>query len=408
MQSIYWTRENGDTANVETSPPISFPITLAPRFKGNVPASVTIPIKSQDSIPETGLIVNAHVPGESRAYESRAATYHPALSSHPIPVTSGLDMNFIEQTGDGQSYRVRAGSWIVHEPLILPRGSSLEVGPGTTLSFARRAFLLVRGPVSFVGTVDQPIVFEGIVDSEGSGAWQGIVVMEASSSSEWSHVTVRQTSGIKYPSWSLTGGVTFYYSDIKMNQVQFTGNVGEDALNIIHSDFDLEDIRISDTASDAFDSDFSTGVIRGSLFQDIGQIGGGDAFDLSGSDVTMADTRFFRINDKALSVGENSRLTADRIEVEDVGTGAASKDRSQLHISDSTIKGARVAGLLAYIKKSEYGPARLTTESTTISDCEIPAKVQIGSYLSQDGEILNTEVLDVDDLYKTVMKRGGR
>ena len=292
--------------------------------------------------------------------------------------------------------------------MILPRGSSLQIEPGTTLRFAPQAFLLVRGPVSFVGTADQPIVFEGLAASDGNAAWQGIVVMEATAPSEWAHVTIRSTSGIRYPSWSLTGGVTFYYSDIKMNKVQFTGNVGEDALNIIHSNFELDDIGISDTASDAFDSDFSAGTIRGSRFQDIGQIGGGDAFDLSGSDVTMTDTKFIHINDKALSVGENSKLTADRIVVEDVGTGAASKDRSELHIANSTIKGARVAGLLAYIKKREYGPARLTAENTIITDSEIPAKVQTGSFLSQDGKTVETEDLDVDALYETVMRRGGR
>ena len=86
----------------------------------------------------------------------------------------------------------------------------------------------------------------------------------------------KKNKGIHQDGWQLTGGVIFYKSDVKSFNCEFRENKGEDALNIIHSQFELSDVLIFTTASDAFDADFSTGVISGGEYKDIGYLGGGD------------------------------------------------------------------------------------------------------------------------------------
>ena len=357
--------------------------------------------------------VQSGIHDEDRRFTNTVIPYYDILSRNPLPVSDMQKQKkihpFIRLIPEDSLVVIPDGVRTVMQSIVIPHGYRLKIEAGTTLQFAPDTFLFLQDSFSAVGTETEPIIFEGLPkkDSE-QGTWQGVVVLNAPSTSQWSHVTIRNTSGIDYAPWRLTGGVTFYYSDINMNHCTFSGDRGEDALNIIHSHFNLDDIRIMQTASDGFDGDFTTGTITGSLFQDIGLAGEGDAFDLSGSEVTMEDTRFVRINDKALSVGEQSRLTVHRTTAEDIGIGAASKDRSILIITDSTIKRARVAGLLAYIKKPEYGPAQLTATEMVILESDLPAKVQTGSTLHLNGDLIETEDMDVDVLYNTVMKRGIR
>jgi hypothetical protein len=122
----------------------------------------------------------------------------------------------------------------------------------------------------------------------------------------------------------------------------------------------------------------------------------------------MDGTRFINVSDKAVSVGEGSTLMTRNITVQDCGVGAVSKDHSKLEISDSTIMRARQAALMSYMKKPEYGPAVLYAHRIRILDTERHAQVQHGSRLEVDEHRLTTEALDVDNLYRTVMKPGLR
>jgi hypothetical protein len=171
-------------------------------------------------------------------------------------------------------------------------------------------------------------------------------------------------------------------------------------LNIVHSQFELLDTTIDGTASDALDADFSSGSIRGGRFANIR----GDAIDISGSTVTVIDSQFESIFDKALSVGEGSQMAASNITIANVGSGAAVKDGSQLDLSDAAIDGASFAALTAYIKKPEYGPAAIVANRIAITGALRPTLAQTGSRIALDGNDLPSESLDVEALYETVMR----
>jgi hypothetical protein len=260
--------------------------------------------------------------------------------------------------------------------------------------------------MELLGTNDDPIILEGIPSQEDKNSWQGVAVLNANSPSVWAYVTVRDTSGISYDGWQLTGGVTFYKSDIRMNRCRFLGNRCEDALNVIHSKFELNGVEILETASDGLDADFSDGTIEDGIFQSIGNAGGGDAIDISGSDVRVTGSRLRNIRDKALSVGERSKMTAHKLFIEHVGTGAASKDGSYLEISDSSIKDASHAGLMAYIKKAEFGSARIEAYRINFTDTAYEVRAQRGSSINLDGKQMESEDIEVEALYKTIMKPG--
>jgi hypothetical protein len=232
--------------------------------------------------------------------------------------------------------------------------------------------------------------------------------MEAGKRSVLEHVVVKGTTSVVTDAWTLTGGVNFYASDVQLSNCELHGSQGEDALNIIHSEFELLNTVIDGTASDAFDADFADGSVKGGEFRNIGTAGGGDAIDVSGSRVTVIGTHFENVSDKALSVGEKSELDARDVTIGSVGTGAASKDGSRLLLSDAKISNASFAGLTAYIKKPEYGAAEIVAQNVRIDSAETPVLVQTGSRVQLDGTEQETRDINVAALYETVMRPGLR
>lgn len=337
--------------------------------------------------------------------ETAYISYAP-LKERPIPEASLEELleqhAFVEPAEGKNALRIGPGAHTVESSLFVPRGYALRIEPGAKLRFATDAVMTVNGPLQVAGTEAEPVMFEGI----DGGRWPGIIVMHAGERSTVDHWQVRDTSSIITSQWTLTGGINFYASDVEIRASRFLDSHGEDALNIIQSDFLIDGLTIDGTASDAFDSDFSVGTVTNSRFLNVGKAGGGDAVDVSGSQIVVTASEFRDVSDKALSVGEKSEMEASGIDMQNVGTGAASKDGSVLRLSDSKIDGASFAGFSAYIKKPEYGPARIEAANVAISNTETPALAQTGSAVIVDGVELETRDVDVDALYETIMRKG--
>jgi hypothetical protein len=413
VESVNWIG-NGGKLNIEFQPPAtqSFPIHLPPTPLDSLPTTHRIYYNIPSNAAFYSLEVTTRIPGQKRRYKNIAKPYYHMLKRNPVPDSTLNEQlarhPFLTFNKEESCLVVQRGLWQVSGSLVIPTGITLKIPAGATLRFLSGEGLFSHGPMELMGTKDDPIILEGIPSEEDKNSWQGVAVLNANSPSVWAHVTVRDTTGISYDGWQLTGGVTFYKSDIRMNRCRFLGNRGEDALNIIHSKFELDGVEILETASDGLDADFSDGIIKDGIFQSIGKAGGGDAIDISGSEVRVTGSRLLNISDKALSVGERSKMTANKVFIEHVGTGAASKDGSYLEISDSSIKDANHAGLMAYIKKAEFGSARIEANKINFSGTAYEVRVQRGSSINLNGKQMESEDIEVEALYKTIMKPGLR
>ena len=411
VQSVSWESNKGRAgAEFESLSDHGLPLRLPARIRNSPPVSLRIPYRPPPDAAARTLRVSANIRGDTRRRTVEAKPYYPPLKRNPIP-TSTVDEqlsrhDFLELDKKRRALRVRPGVWRVRGVLVVPSGFALTIPAGTTLRFDARGALVAHGPLHVGGAEGNPVILEGT--PEGEGTWQGIVVLGAPGWSQWSHVEVRNTSGIDFPGWQLTGGLTFYNSDIRMEHALLQGHRGEDALNVIGSKFAFKDLSIVDAASDGFDSDFSDGSIEGGTFERIGKAGGGDAIDVSGSEVRVEGTRFVDIGDKALSVGEGSEMTAIGVVIEHAGTGAAAKDGSKLRIDASTIKQARHAALMAYVKKPEFGFASIEANNLEFVGAAPRARAQKGSAITIDETAVETEDVDVEQLYKTIMRPGLR
>lgn len=299
--------------------------------------------------------------------------------------------NFLSLEPDNRTLMIAPGNWRVHGDLVLPQGFALRAGPGTLISFDENAILLTTGPINLHGTEENPVVLQPNGES-----WGGILVLNADSPSVWEHVTVRNTTGVTRPGLGVTGGVTFYRSPTFLRNVRFLGSRAEDSLNVVLSGVDIIDSQFDDAISDAFDGDSVTGTVRSSVFRRIG----GDAVDIASSDIRGNNLIFQDVNDKAISVGEASRADFYDVVISDVGIGIVAKDNSIANARNVTINRAELAGIAAYQKKPEYGPARIYADDIEFVETKEVALVQKRSVMIVNSvEIPGTDI-NVESLYE--------
>jgi hypothetical protein len=304
-----------------------------------------------------------------------------ALAAHPF-----LTFDEAEEV-----LRVRPGEWAVAGDLVVPDGYPLHAGPGTALRFASGRALISGEPLTFEGSADAPIVLGSQEDD-----WGGVCVLQAPGKSTWRHVQVAATRIIQRGGWMMTGGITFYRSDVELIDCSFRNALGEDALNVFRAHVLMERVLIDTVASDAFDGDFVTGTIRDCTVRNSVE----DAIDVSGSDIDVVGCRFVAIGDKALSVGEDSVMRARDCVVESASIGVASKDYSRLDLQGIDIRQARFYAFAVYVKKPEFGSSSIVARDVTVGETGLGVYiVQEGCELVLDGETFPGVPLDVKALY---------
>ncbi len=355
------------------------------------------------------LIVSARLKDKNEIIKTTATPYFPALDAHPLPITNLQEQlslhSFLKLGSDTNSLIIPEGSWQVSEPILIPQGYHLVIEPGTHISFANNISLISYGAIIAKGTSEKPIILSGMTTNGELAMWQGLAVMAPNDQSVLNYVTIKDTDGVNHADWALTGGTTFYQADIHINNSRFEHSTAEDAINFIESTFQFNQSIMIDMTSDAIDSDFSTGDIIGGNFSNIGHAGGGDAIDISGSTVSVTASTFHKIQDKALSIGEKSNLEGRDITITESGTGLASKDGSISIVSDITITNPVFAAMLAYMKKPQYGPAQIIATNVNMDNTENIIFAQSGNVIRIDEKQIEMKDLDVDLLYKTVMKK---
>ena len=406
------TVETGDEAGSRPPSPISgLPLTLQPSWPER--PAVVHRLRLPGELPERAQAIRGVATALDRSYELEAREYFPALRALPfrerVPLADLLERHPFVSWKDG-ALRVAPGTWRVTQPLVVPPQLELDAGagasevvsgpplilsPGVELQFGEGAFLLTHGPVHLMGTAEAPVVLSGVA----SRPWQGISVLESGQPSRWTHFEVRDTGPARHWPWELTGGVTFYRSEVSLSDGAFRGSRAEDALNLVRARFVLERVEFSDAASDAVDSDFSSGEISHCAFSRVA----GDGADVMASQVQLADTSFDEIGDKAVSVGEASQLVASAVRIRGADIAVVGKDASSVILSKLRLSEIRRVGFATYMKKLEYaahGPTSLVASGVEFDDSAPLAWSQEGSSLIVDGREMPADELDVEALYR--------
>ena len=240
------------------------------------------------------------------------------------------------------------GKLLLTEPIILKKGQNLIINKNTEIKFSSDSYILVDGGELICnGKKNSPTILSSVKDE----FWGGIYVRN-SNNVKFENCSIENTKEFRsFTGYfiTLTGGVNIYKSNVSLKNVTFKNSNAEDALNIINSNANLENIKIINTKSDGIDFDFSTGSINNMELDFIG----GDGLDFSGSKFDIQNIKINRAIDKGLSIGEKSHIDARNILINDSEIGIAVKDASLLNLDNAEFKKNNF-NIVGFNKKAYY------------------------------------------------------
>jgi len=244
-------------------------------------------------------------------------------------------------------YIIKEGKHIIDKPLYLKTGKNLIINADTVLTFTNQSFIYIKDANLIMnGTANKNIVMTSPKDSK----WGGILV----SNSKNSIINFVKFENTDFYNDNpnkifLTGAINFFKSNVRISNVEFNNSIAEDSLNLIETSFLIENSSFKNSISDALDIDFSKGKILNSQFSYVK----GDSIDTSGSHVELENIHINETSDKAISVGENSKLFADNIKISNSFNSIAVKDDSSF-VGQNIFFENNITDVSAYLKKSYY------------------------------------------------------
>lgn len=281
-----------------------------------------------------------------------------------------------------------SGNHVCNEIILIPEHFAVVFKAGTTIDFINKGGFLSYSPVFVKGTQNSKVT---IKSSDNTA--NGFTVLQAGKV-EMNYAVFDGLNTFNYKGWGLTGAVSIYESNTTITNCEFINNVCEDDLNIVRSYFDVSNCLLQNTYSDAFDSDFCTGIVSNCTFIDLGN----DAIDFSTSEIEIVNCKIYNANDKGISGGEASKLTIKDCVVDGAVIGIASKDNSVLWVDNANIKNVEYV-LTAFMKKPEYGAAKIFANNVQAEKYVQISLIEENSLLILDGLRLDGQLKDVADMF---------
>lgn len=258
----------------------------------------------------------------------------------------------------------------IEAPMSIPAGYTVRIGPGTTIRFAANAGILSFSPIEAVGDGRNPVRF---IPADVATGWVGIGITNAASASTFRHVEYAGARGGFLGKDQISGGLSIYGSPVLMKATKFRDLMANDGIHLMHAVFEIDDVDVDGTASDAIDMDWSFGTIRNTRLRNCGVKEGGDCLDFTASRAVVHAIDIVGASDKGISIGEESIIDIEGVSISNVIAGIAMKDGSIIRVSGCDISNAKY-GLLRYIKKPYYGYPDLIAENCAITKTGVSRK----------------------------------
>jgi hypothetical protein len=296
---------------------------------------------------------------------------------------------------DGVLHLFKGGRYRMTKDVVIPEGKLVRFEAGVQIDITNGASFVSYSPVRLNGAENGKIKITSSDNSAG-----GFNVIAPGTKSKMKYVEFDGMNSMNRSDWTLTGAVTFYESEITIDNCSFTNNHCEDGLNLIRCDFKMSNSEVSNTYSDGFDADFCTGTLELSKFSDTGN----DCIDFSGSQITVKNCTVTNAGDKGISGGEGSELKVENCTIDGAHIAIASKDLSKVTVDKVYIAKAKY-GFAAYRKKPEYGPGKIVVNSVKQNKAEILHLLEEGSTLNyMNKEFEGTKKFNIDSMYMAYSK----
>jgi len=198
---------------------------------------------------------------------------------------------------DSTSLVLRQADYEINETVIVPRGVTLTIEPGTIIRFGGGCSLISYSPIFAYGTKDQPIVFTA---KRKLLKW-GVVGLVKSSQSVFDYVIFEHCRQAFVNDSDFFGGLSAIESEIEITNSLFVNVFGKDAINMQRSKFAIKKNVFKDAFKDGLDIDGGIGEITFNQF-----------INCSDEGIDLSDNFNVRVFNNKILDARGGRISADQ------------------------------------------------------------------------------------------------
>lgn len=273
-----------------------------------------------------------------------------------------LKKNYIDYQVDNKNkvIIIKSGRYQINSNVIFPYGFNVIIRAGTKLFFNKGISLLVRGSLNIDGTSNQPVIVNRSQNKHPFG-----VFAVAGESIKDTKINIKY---LKFGGGSeaiinssiFTGQMSITNANVVIENSTFENSVSDDGINIKYSEVNISDSRFVNNFGDQIDLDYCQGIIINNIFSSKENSKGmsTDGLDISGSKVEVNGNTFLNLNDKAISVGEKSRIISSNNSFRHNNIAIAIKDESKAFVNKNQFDNNDI-DISMYVKKKMYSKPSL-------------------------------------------------
>ena len=251
-----------------------------------------------------------------------------------------------------------------------------QVIQGTAWNFKQPTVLLLSGDTVLKGhDKDSPLKITGPVMLVQEG---GTISLD--------NVNFIKPINIDISSRQWSGAINIINAKADIGAVLIQDSNAEDAINFVNSTYEISNLMIAGSKSDAIDFDFSSGDVDKISCFNIGN----DCVDASESIITINGLAAENVQDKGVSAGENSIIKINVFDAKNVALGIVSKDGSELVVDEFRVSRVQLA-ISAYKKKPEYSSPSLIVKKVF----SIDSQSQLQALVSNDSNIKTPDEFNI-------------
>jgi len=321
---------------------------------------------------------------EIKLFENPALnTFLPINLENFTPINHIVDGELINNTFYPLKNKI-----IINENTILPKDLSLKLKNNQHIILNNGSTLVLYGNLYINADEENKARIEGIEPNFGS-------IISVNNKIEIENLNIKNLTSPSINGYVFYAGINIFNSEVRLKNISFENSLSEDTINLIDSNSVIKNLSFFNTKSDALDIDGGVSNISEVYCTKIGN----DCLDFSNAIITGNNIFTKDVLDKSISIGEKSKVKISNIKINNSEIGLAVKDNSNAILSSVEIINSKLP-IAVFVKKNEYGPAKLNLENFTLKESKNIYLVDDKSELIINGEsIYGTEPGSVIESY---------
>ncbi len=197
----------------------------------------------------------------------------------PEDLSDQVDMSTVDFVGrhrffsldpqDSTRLILQKGQYDIDETILVPRGSSLTIEPGTVLRFRVGRSVVSYSPITARGTESEPILFT----AQNEWLKWGTVGVVKTAKSIFEHVRFEHGRYARVNNLDFLGSLSLIETDVEITDSQFQNLFGKDAVYVWQGQVLIRENIFRKTDNDCLDLDGGGGEISHNQFTDCGEQG---------------------------------------------------------------------------------------------------------------------------------------